>query len=253
MSVLAWDLVGDRNYTGGIDRGVIYPKGSPAVAWTGLVSVEESPTSDNEGYYFDGVKYFDFVAEEAFSAGVSAITYPEVLDYHFKEGHATRLGTKAWFDFSYRSLVNGSSSTYQIHLVYNAHLVVKDRAYPTTTASFEPLLFEWDLASSTMPCPGTKPTSHLVVDSRFTTPAALASLEKQLYGDTVSLPYMPRPAVVLELLKSVHGFAVVDNGDGTWTAVGTDAQIKMLNGTTFQITAPTITTIDANTYRITSD
>jgi hypothetical protein len=253
MPVLTWDPDIDRKYTSGLDRGVIYPKDSPAVPWTGLVSVDEVTAVDGDTYYFDGVKYFDTVSEDAFAANVSAFTYPDVIDEHLRDSDATQLGSKAIFDFSFRTLVNGSSNTYQINLVYNARLKVKQRLYPSLTDSTDPLLFEWDLTSSTMPCPGVKPTSHLVVDSRLTTPLALASLEKQLYGDVVSSAYMPRPSVVLELLKSAHGFAVVDNGDGTWTAVGTDAQVKMLDSTTFQITAPTITYSDANTYHVTSD
>jgi hypothetical protein len=75
MTALEWDKVGDRRYETGIDRGVLFVKGGPAVPWNGLSSVTEAVGRDVKSYYLDGVKYLDHHVPGSYSAKLAAFTY----------------------------------------------------------------------------------------------------------------------------------------------------------------------------------
>ena len=49
---LSWNT-GERVYHSGIDRVVLYPNGS-GVAWNGVTSIEEQPTSNTKSRFIDG-------------------------------------------------------------------------------------------------------------------------------------------------------------------------------------------------------
>src|SRR5690349_17271301 len=78
MTKILWDQPGQRRFEAGVDRGVLYPNNSEGVPWNGLISVDEAVSGgETDAYYFDGIKYFDSVANEDFQATVQAYTYPD--------------------------------------------------------------------------------------------------------------------------------------------------------------------------------
>src|SRR4051794_22807589 len=80
MTAIVWDRLEDRRYETGIERGVIYPVGGAAVPWNGLVSVGETKSREAKPYFQDGVKVLDRLIAPAYSAKISAFTYPDALE-----------------------------------------------------------------------------------------------------------------------------------------------------------------------------
>lgn len=254
MVAISWGTLGSRVYNSGVDRGVIYPKNSPGVSWSGLVSVEEDETGIIEPYYLDGVKYMDFVATQDFTATVNAFTYPDALLPYIVVPGVNTIKYGGVFDFCYRTLVSSDQADlgYRLHLVYNATLTPMQFQHSTRGADTGLEAFSWKLTTREEPVPNAKASSHLVVDSRSINSAALKLLEDQLYGTPNFAPFMPRPDEVKEIALSTAGFAVVDHGNGRWSFFGPDSAIQMLDDTTFQINWSSLTYSDANTYTVTS-
>ena len=80
MAVLTWDEVGERIYQTGVDHGVLYLHDGTAVAWNGIVDVEESPSSELKSFFLDGVKYLENLSPGDFLGKLKAFTYPDEFD-----------------------------------------------------------------------------------------------------------------------------------------------------------------------------
>jgi len=80
--------------------------------------------------------------------------------------------------------------------------------------------------------------------------SAVSDLEDVLYGTATSDPHLPTPDEVLAIFEANSILQIIDNGDGTWTAIGPDDAITMLDANTFQIDWPSAVYIDANFYTI---
>ena len=73
-----------------------------------------------------------------------------------------------------------------------------------------------------------------------------------LYGTNFTEPRMPSVSEIIEMFEAHSIMQIIDHGDGTWTAIGPESAIVMLDSTTFQITWPTAIYIDDVTYTISS-
>jgi hypothetical protein len=236
MTRLVWDAVGAKEFSFGVEKGVVYPRNSSPVVWNGLVSVSEEPEdAESKVYYYDGESYVKQRDTEGFSAGIEAITYPDVLD---DEGE---------FDFSYQV---ERAEGQEIHLVYNAWLTPTDGGYSTIANQAEPEVFNWRMTSVPVRLNPMRATSHLVVSTLHTDPATASSLTDLLYGTDSTPPRMPTLQEVTALYEASAIFIVTDNGDGTWTATGPDSWFEMLDATTFKITSPSVDYLNSETYRI---
>jgi len=80
--------------------------------------------------------------------------------------------------------------------------------------------------------------------------SALSDLEDVLYGSATTDPRIPLPAEILSIFEENSILQIIDNGDGTWTAIGPSSAIIMLDSITFQIDWPSAVFIDANSYSI---
>jgi hypothetical protein len=174
MTRLNWDVVGERTFETGVDRGVLYVDGSDGVPWNGLISVSESPSgADLSEYYIDGIKYLQLLAGEEFTATIDAFTYPD----EFASCDGTRsVGNglfvtqqpRKGFSLSYRSQVgndvDGISHGYKIHVVYNALAAPSARQRNSLSDSIAPLNFSWQISTKPPRFAGYKPTAHLVID-----------------------------------------------------------------------------------------
>lgn len=231
---LSWDL---REIEMGLDSGVFYPPSGPGVAWNGLVSLtEDEADSTQNTHYIDGVKQPYRRKAGYFSGSIEAVSYPvSFYDDILLQRRPTSFG------LSYRV---GS----KIHIVYN--VLVSPTAVTYRTAYDNPI--KWSFTTLPIALHGYNRISHLVIDTSETYPGVVEAFEDILYGSDSTDPRLPMPDEILDFFQSHAALQIIDNGDGTWTAIGPDDVVFMLDSTTFQISWPSVVYIDAVTYTVTS-
>jgi hypothetical protein len=239
MTRLVWDQVTERDYETGLDRGVFYPLNGPGHVWNGLQSVEESPSeADFRPRYLDGKKIGNRGRKGEFSATVKAFTYPTT----FSSGLVTPQ-RRSHFGLSYRIKTDNG---YKIHLVYNALATPSNGNYVFNDETS----FSWSLTTRGITMPDGTNVSHLVIDTNEGYSWTIEALENALYGTEEAAPRLPTPAEVLEIFEENSILRIIDHGDGTWTAIGPDDVISMLDPTTFQIDYSTAVYISEDAYTI---
>lgn len=205
MARLEWDKTVERLYETGIDRGVLYVPNDQGIydngfAWNGLTAIKENFAADNtKPHYFDGIKYLDSYYTGDFSATLSAFTYPdEFLDF---EGvgslgnglYADDQNTKV-FSLAYRTLVGneveGTSLGYQIHVLYNL-TTVDPQATFQNGSELQPITFDWQIAGVPEKLRYYRPTSHIIIDSRYFPEDLLQTFEDIIYGSDDENPRLP--------------------------------------------------------------
>lgn len=212
MTRLTWNDAGERFFEAGLHRGVLYPKLGPGVAWNGLIGVDETPSGGEvESYYFDGVKYLDFVASEDYSATIDAFSAPAEFaacdgTKQLSPGLYVTQQPRQSFGLSYRTLIGndleGTDHAYKIHLVYNATAAPAGRSHKTLTNAVDPATRQWTIHTVPPKATTYKPTAHLIVDSRDLTSGKLEALENLLYGTSSTNPRLPTQAEVITLLAA---------------------------------------------------
>jgi hypothetical protein len=261
-----WGSVGDRFYEAGVDRGVLYPEGLMGVVWNGLISISESPTGGGaRPYYLDGIKYASPSAQEEWGASIEAYTYPDEFELcdgteSMAQGLFINQQSRRSFGLSYRTRIgndiDGESHGYKLHLIYNAQADPTEKSYQSIGDASDPLTFNWQLSSRPVkfvdPAFGVKYGSHLVLDSTKVYPWAMRAVEELLYGTLINEPRLPSPQELINLFVDNALLKITDNGDGTWTADGPDANITMVGEDEFQIDWPSAVFIDENNYKISS-
>lgn len=241
MPVLEWDKVGDRRYEAGVDRGVLYLP-DKAVVWNGLTGVEESTARTSTSYYQDGIKYLEHVIPGDFAGTLKAYTYPdefETVQGVAADGHGVYVHDQkpTPFGLSYRTLlgndVDGLDRGYRIHLLYNLLATPANTAYSSLSESPSPIEFQWGLSATPSLLSGHRPTAHVSIKSTEVGASLLAYVESLLYGGELNEPYLPSLSEIFDLID--NPLVIVDNGDGSWTASGSDRLVSLLNPYTFQI------------------
>lgn len=230
MTVLSWGDLGQRFYETGVDRGVLYVGSNAGVAWSGLISVEESPTGGSPlPYYFDGYKYLNIATAEEFEATINAFSSPPEFDLCDGTGmiHSGLFVTqqpRKPFNFSYRTKigndVDGLDLGYKIHLVYNALSGPTSRANGTLNDSTSAMTLSWSITTAPPPLLGFRPSAHLVLDSRTTADALMSEIEDILYGTETSSPRMPSPQELSDLFTNNVPLLITDLGSGEYRAEG---------------------------------
>lgn len=261
MAKIKWDSPGSRVFETGVDHGVLYLDGQPGVPWSGLRSVEMSPSGGgSKSYYLDGNKYLIASSSEEFGATINAFTYPSEFGQcdgssSPRPGLVLTQQRRKSFGFSYRTKVgnelNGDLG-YKIHLVYNALAEPSNRNYSSTGEDIDPTEFSWVITTRPPVIPGYKRTSHIEIDSRTTDSQVLGLVEDTLYGTDEDLPRLPSFAELIEMYDAFFVYVVTDNGDGTFTISGPDDAIIPLGDIYLQFDWPTVIPVDADTYTISS-
>src|SRR5690349_8535136 len=84
MTRATWDVVGQRLYETGVDRGMLYLPNSVSglydtgFAWNGLTTVTESPSgAEPTTQYADNIKYLKLLSYEEFGGTIEAFMYPD--------------------------------------------------------------------------------------------------------------------------------------------------------------------------------
>lgn len=227
MAQIIWDAVEERTYQTGLDKAVLYTE-TAAVPWNGLRSVDVQ----NEGQsvtpvYFDDKKVNEVVYVGDFAATMKAYTYPE--EFIPYDGYAEPVAgmyldnqDRGTFGLSYRTLIgndtDGTNYGYRLHLLYNLTALSDGIGYQTVESNIEPIEFSWKLSSVPDQMHGFRPSSHIVIDSTKVDPVALGKIEEMLYGTEATDPYLPS----IEEVYTNVALVIIDNGDGTWMAVGSD-------------------------------
>ena len=207
---IEWNKPGERFFETGIDRGVLYPRVGIGTPWNGLVAVsEETSGGEVEPLYFDGFKYFDFVAYEEFKATLAAYSAPR--EFAAAEGvKALAPGfyvsqqPRDTFGLSYRTLLGndlvGSEYGYKLHLVYNCTAEPSSRTSATISSNSSPDARSCNLHTVPPPATGFKPTAHVVLKSTEIDPAVMSEIEELLYGQDGVDPALPSIADILSVL-----------------------------------------------------
>jgi hypothetical protein len=263
MATLVWDQVGERSFEAGVSKGVLYQENRVGIPWNGLTSIEEGSDTSVEPIYFDGTKFAEVITLGDFSGTMRALTYPD--EFLFYEGAIQdHVGfyilnqPPSPFSLSYRTEigddVNGISSHYKLHLLYNLTAVPSQRSFQSIGDSLDPIEFEWSLTSVPEEIENFYPTSHVVFDSRMIDPYLLLDIEDILYGTAETDPYIPSLRALSTFVRGWNRFLITITGEGIWTAYARDdGVITMTDDTTFEIDTETATVIDADSYTITSE
>lgn len=235
MSRLSWNSAGERRFSAGVDRGVLYVGSHPGVPWNGLLAVSETPNGGEIiSTFFDGIKISHRASRSEFKAKIEAFTYPD--EFAECDGTAS-LGNglfatqqrKSSFGLSYRvGLGNDQKGTdygYRVHLVYNALAKVSEVTHATISDTITPESFGWDISTKPPLISGVAPTSHFVIESNDTPDPLLNDIEDILYGTDVQDPRLPSIEELMYMftsysVSSFDGgfvgdtyFALVDAGD----------------------------------------
>lgn len=258
MAELVWGPVGERLFEAGIDRGVLYLHDGRVVPWNGLTGVEESDDREVKPFYMDGVKYLQAQTSGDFSAKLKAYTYPDEFDEvnGVKEvlpGLSYHNQPSKSFNLSYRTKigndVDGVNHAYKIHILYNVMVVPDSISFQTLGDSVDPSEFSWTLNATPAIFPGVRPTAHLSIDSRNVDPVQLAAIESVLYGSAEGDPVLPPPNEFAAFFNAYDSLTILDNGDGTWTAIDpSDRFITRTDPTTFDMVGVNAFYVDAVTY-----
>lgn len=231
MAPLVWDETNKHFYETGISKGVLFTATDSTdssiitsgwnngVAWSGLISVSESPEgADEEAFYADNIKYLSLRGVEDFGGSISAYQSPEAfdecdgsvaLDASFKGVTIGQQPRKA-FCLAYVTQkgndTQGSEYGHVIHIIYNATASPSEREYQTINDSPEPNELSWDFSTSPIPVTGHKPTSIVKIDSTsFTSEAQKAKLktiEDSLFGTTTKESHVLLPDDIVDILKA---------------------------------------------------
>jgi hypothetical protein len=218
MPPLTWDVVGERRYETGVDRGVLYLPDETGdydtgVAWNGLTTVTESPSgADASPQYADNIKYLNLVSAEEFGATIEAFTYPDEFgqcDGSAEPEPGIYLGQQGRrvFGLCYRTRVGndlgGVDHGYKLHLVYGCLAAPSEKAYGTINDSPEAITFSWDVSTTPVPVTDHKPTALITVDSTVVADGVMDALEDILYGTDGSpgtTARLPLPDEVIDLV-----------------------------------------------------
>lgn len=232
MPQLVWDREQDRSYETGLDRGVLYLPNGSGVAWNGLTSVVEKFDKTVTATYYDGMKISDLITFGDFSATMKAVTFPdEFVEVECSE--ALRDGVffqdqpPQTFCLCYRTCIGddsaGQANAYKLHIIYNIVAIPSDRTYASMSDQPSLVEFEWTLYAVPEETPGFRPTAHLVIDSREVDPIMLSELEAKFYGDNSNDAALMTMSDLVAFMQSWFRIEIIDNGDGTWSAVINDA------------------------------
>jgi hypothetical protein len=259
---VSWDNLGDRLYEAGIDRCVLYVSDNPGVAWNGIVSIQENPIGGTpNAYYFEGQKYLQISAPEDFAATLTAFTYPD--EFGVCDGSAQVVAgmyiqhqPRKPFSITYRTFVAndvaGTSFAYKIHLVYNAMAAPTQRDHASMNDQNNIADFVWNLTTVPQDFAGFRSSAHVIIDTRFISSGAVAIIEDILYGDNTDDPRIPDITELHDIISSDTALLVIDNGDGTFSVLGPDADITTPDPDDFTITWPTVILLDGDTYSVSS-
>lgn len=235
----------DSVSSSGIDRGFIFFENSGGAIWRGLTGIDENEEDFRmESYYVDGRKVAHTHIAGTYSASVTSFDDPfgDInLDY-------------AIFGFTYRERYTvGEEEYYKLHIVHNVSVVYQGSVTETVNTSEEPTTHGWELYTTNSDLAYDVNGAHIIIDSGVIQEWIMRDLENILYGtlDEDQPPRIPSIEEIYDIFATMN-LVIIDHGDGTWSAVGHETMIKMLDATEFAIDSPTAEYVEEDTYEIES-
>lgn len=235
MSVLQWNRPEDKSFQSGLDKGVLYMEDGPVVPWNGLQTVEDNGESELLNFYLDGVQYLGMASPRDWKGTVTCVTvpsefYPAMGIGTVGDGFYADSQPQSRFSMSYRTLVTTPDgvepNNYKIHLIYKCVASLQGFSHETLSSSgSDPVPYQFELSATPMPVSLMRPTAHFVFDTREMDEPSITALETILYGSSTTAPRVPTITELIDLLRFSNVVVVHDNGDGTWTATGSNANI----------------------------
>jgi hypothetical protein len=215
MFKLVWDTVGERTYETGVDHGVLYlynaGKYSNGVAWSGLTSVQESPSgAEDTALYADNMKYLNLKSAEELGLTVECYSYPDEwaqCDGTAELAPGVTLGQqkRSTFGLSYRTKIgndtDGEDYGYKLHLIYGCSASPSDKSYETVNDSPDAITFSYEVTTTPITTEGYKPIASVTIDSTKVDATQLASLENILYGSEEKEARLPLPEELKTIFK----------------------------------------------------
>lgn len=226
----------------GIDRGFLYNEDGTGMPWNALVDVEE--TEDDfriEKYFVDGrlVGYRHIAGN--YSAKVTSLHNP------FKN---ETFRNRRW-GFTYReNYTQGAKEMYRLHLIHGVSIFQNSSTVQTVNATPNASTFSFEMHALDVPLSENIRGSHLILDTSDIYPWIMRDVEAILYGWEQN-PRIPSIDEMYEIFAQMN-FVIIDHGDGTWSAVGHESMIQMLDPLTFEINSPTAVYLDEDTYEVES-
>lgn len=244
MSRLVWGEPNSLPYELGVERGVLYPTSAPGVAWQGLKSIDEASENGVSSVYFEGVKVIESASLGVFNATIDAFMYPEELEN----------GTTSFSGLVYQTKL--SNSGYRTHLVYNPKFYLDSKGYMTVAETFDPTPLNWNLSATPIHVTGYTPFSHIYFEAPLANKSLLLRyIEEILYGGEDTDPTILMPDVLIKLFSenpSSDILLILDHGDGSWTAIGSDEVVRVTGDTSFEIASPSSIFVNETTYNVSS-
>lgn len=228
----------------GVDRGFIFLEDG-GIAWRGITKIEESESGyRTEKYYVDGKKIAQRHYSGDYEAQITSYDDPfENIPYLHKT-----------FGLSYRENMSiDNEPFYRLHIVHDVSVIRNSSATETHSDSPTPTLYVWDMGSVKGPLDELNVGSHIIIDSRTIYPWIMREIEMLLYGYPDGNAHIPTVEELITIFETME-LVIIDHGDGTWSAIGHDAMVFMLDPTEFEIASPSIDFVDddPHTYEIES-
>lgn len=205
MSESPWHRPGEKKYSSGIDRGMVYPHDITAgVPWNGLISVEMSGEGGSlEPVFVNGRAVTYDITPGRLKAVIEAFHYPDEFGEHcLGEKEFLYTGVSLWhqprgkFDLAYRQHegddLNEISKHYKLVLVYNAVAMDSGRQHSTVSDSVTPETFSWDIETSPIEFDHPEvdgdflPSAVLTIDTRKIPLGQVRLIEDILYANIES-------------------------------------------------------------------
>lgn len=262
MSTLKWNRPKDQTFEAGLDRGVLYLESGQAIAWSGLINVEDSGSSETKELYRDGQKFLVVMTGRDWEGSLEAYTFPDEFNEligisELGDGLFADSQMPGRFGLSYRTMIStpgmDTEQHYKIHLIYKAMASMESRTYSTLSADgLDPSTFKFNLSAVPQKIPNARPTAHIILDTRGMDSETRDNLEEILYGRFGAEPYLPTISELIDLLSFGDTVTVVEDfyeapealpnrinpdtgvlfayGDskGTWTATGAAKNVFMI-------------------------
>lgn len=215
MSRLVWDQTGERKYSTGVDRGVVYKRAEDGSypsgeAWNGLISTTLSPSgAEPTPLYANNNKYLNLMSKEELAFTIAAFMYPDsfaecIGEKEIVKGVMAKQQNRKPFGFTCRNLIGndtqGTEHGYEIHLIYGAQASVSESAFTTINESPEATEMSWECSTTPVSVNGCEPTSLITISSVTADPAKLKALEDILYGSADVEARLPMPDEIVTLM-----------------------------------------------------
>jgi hypothetical protein len=149
--------------------------------------------------------------------------------------------------------IDGIDGGYKIHVLYNLTAKPSNKQYSTITPNPNAFEFSWELSSVPVEALDLRPTSHIIFDTTKMHEGAIYEVEKVIYGTNTETAKILSIDEFEEMTNTASNIDIVDHGDGTWSATGSDYYIKSNPGAReFLIKEANAVFLNPTTYNISS-